>query len=554
MFNWSSSTASVTGEGAARPGARRIAWGRELVTLALFVLLAVAHTWPLASAPNTWCRNDNGDAGLNEWALAWVAHQVVRDPVHLFDANIFYPERRTLAFSEHLLPEAALVAPLLWGGGSPVLAHNVALLAGFVLTGWAMCFVVRRWTGSLAAGLVAGSLAAFNAHTLTRLANLQAQHVQYLPLALLALDRLLDSPRVRHALALAAYVTLQVLSSSYFLLFTVVTVAASSLVRPGDWLGARFRRVAPLLLLAVLVAVLALLPVIATYWLVRQEQGFVRTMKDVRTYSAIWTDYLATGALVHWGWSGRFFRGNGYFQGFTALGLAGLCLVTGTALKDRRARMCLAAALAAFVLSFGSQLPFYEFLFNHVPLFDTVRSVDRFAQVTILGVAALAGFGVAWCLRKATSRRQALILAFVLLAAVNIEAWRGPLTYTRFEGLPRVLRSLAGAPGAVVVYFPYYHRGGEAGLNSRFMLWSTLNWRPMLNGYSGFMPASFHRTADAVGRFPDAASLGYLQSVGVTHIVVDGANMNKPQFHQVTEAEGLKLWASDGTVFIYTIR
>jgi hypothetical protein len=287
---------------------------------------------------------------------------------------------------------------------------------------------------------------------------------------------------------------------------------------------------------------------------VRQEQGFVRTMKDVRTYSAIWTDYLATGSLVHWGWSGRFFRGNGYFQGFTALGLAGVCLVSRAALKDRRARMCLATALVGFVLSFGSQLPFYEFLFNHVPLFDTVRSVGRFAQLTILGVAALAGFGAAWCLGKVSGRRQALILATVLLVAVNAEAWRGPLTYTRFEGLPRVLKSLAGVPDAVVVYFPYYHRGGEAGLNARFMLWSTLNWRPMLNGHSGFVPASFRRTADNVGRFPDRASLDYLKSVGVTHIVVDGANMNKPQFLRVTQAEGLKLWASDGKVFIYTIR
>jgi hypothetical protein len=79
----------------------------------LFILLAVVHTWPLASAPATLSRNDTGDTVLHEWTLAWVAHQVVRDPLHLFDANIFYPERTTLAYSDHLFVQAMMTAPIL---------------------------------------------------------------------------------------------------------------------------------------------------------------------------------------------------------------------------------------------------------------------------------------------------------------------------------------------------------------------------------------------------------------------------------------------------------
>ena len=43
--------------------------------------------------------NDNGDTQLNEWIMAWVVHQLPRDPLRLFDANIFYPAKDTLAFS-----------------------------------------------------------------------------------------------------------------------------------------------------------------------------------------------------------------------------------------------------------------------------------------------------------------------------------------------------------------------------------------------------------------------------------------------------------------------
>src|SRR5262245_53443992 len=116
--------------------------------LALFALLAAAHTWPLATAPGMLSRNDTADTVLHEWIMAWVAHQVVADPVHLFDANIFYPERDTLAYSDHLFVQSMMGAPLTWSGASPVLVHNLVLLAGFALTGWTGCLLLWWWTGS----------------------------------------------------------------------------------------------------------------------------------------------------------------------------------------------------------------------------------------------------------------------------------------------------------------------------------------------------------------------------------------------------------------------
>ena len=65
-----------------------------------------------------------------------------------------------------------------------MLAYNILLLVGLTLTGWSTSLVVWRWTGSWTAGLVSGVLAAFNAHTLTRLPHLQALHAEFLPLAL----------------------------------------------------------------------------------------------------------------------------------------------------------------------------------------------------------------------------------------------------------------------------------------------------------------------------------------------------------------------------------
>ncbi len=73
-----------------------------LATLALFTLLTVAMTWPQARYATDRV-SDPGDPLLNTWALAWVAHQLPYSPAHVFDGNIFHPERRTLAYSESLL-------------------------------------------------------------------------------------------------------------------------------------------------------------------------------------------------------------------------------------------------------------------------------------------------------------------------------------------------------------------------------------------------------------------------------------------------------------------
>src|SRR5436853_7716497 len=120
---------------------------RRARAFAVCVLLAVVHTWPLARSPGRYSRNDNADTQLNEWILAWVAHQLPRDPIHLFEANIFYPAHDALAFSEPLIVPAVMGAPLAWIGASPVLVYNVILIVGFALTAFRTCLLIEAWAG-----------------------------------------------------------------------------------------------------------------------------------------------------------------------------------------------------------------------------------------------------------------------------------------------------------------------------------------------------------------------------------------------------------------------
>lgn len=98
-----------------------------LRALLLFTILWAGVTYPQVLRMHAGV-NDAGDPLLNTWALAWVAHQLPFAPAHVFDGNIFHPERRTLAYSETLLAPAIVGAPLLWLGTGPILVYNPAVV------------------------------------------------------------------------------------------------------------------------------------------------------------------------------------------------------------------------------------------------------------------------------------------------------------------------------------------------------------------------------------------------------------------------------------------
>ena len=516
-------------------------WFQACLALVFFVALAVAHTWPLAANPSSWSRVDNADYTLNAWALAWVAHQAPRDPLHLFDANIFYPEKRTLAFSEHLVPQAAVAAPVLWTGGSAVLAANVAILAGFILSGWITALVVRRWTGDWVAGLVAGSMMAFNAHTMVRIAHVQALHTYYLPLALAALDRLLERARWRDAVAAGCWLALQALTSGYWLVFTASAAVAAMLARTGQWWPWRktvsdsprepWRRVL-LLVAAAAIASVILLPFVTPYWKARQEQGLSRSWDEVQFFGAKGFEYLTPSGTLHMSTPLAAVRDpqrsiDTMFPGVLGLALTGYALATGLAWRDRRARMLLAIGLAGFVLSLGPHVPLYRILYKLVPLFQGIRATTRFGFLVLVAVAGLSGFAVAdLCQRvrakswqKLKSIPTPILVGVGALIVVNAEAWRAPFVYKPFTGISKVYDVVASLHRVVLIEVPAY-RGISFFQNADYMLASTVHWKPLVNGYSGFEPQSYAETAERMRPFPDDSALARLKEIGVTHVLV----------------------------------
>ena len=175
---------------------RPIDVGRRVAVLLgvalLFVGLTAYMTYPQVSFLGTGVSPDVGDPLLSTWRLSWIAHQIVRDPMHLFDANIFYPSRHTLAFSDAMLAPALTVAPLVWLGVPQLFTYNLLFLSGFVFSGIGMFILVRSLTGNIGAALVAGFVFAFLPFRFIHYAHLELQMAQWMPLCLWALHRTIE--------------------------------------------------------------------------------------------------------------------------------------------------------------------------------------------------------------------------------------------------------------------------------------------------------------------------------------------------------------------------
>ena len=520
------------------------------------LLLAAVHTWPLVLRPGVYSRNDNADTQLNEWILAWVAHQLPRDPAHLFEANIFYPAHDALAFSEPLIVPGLLGAPLAWAGASPVLVYNLVVLAGYALTAFAMLVLLEAWTGSVLAGLLAGSLFAFNTHTLTRFAHVQGIHIYGLPLALLAIDRLVRGGSWRAALLLAGAMVLMAYTSGYLVVFAAVMIGIVLVARLAEW-WPRARAFALHLAVAGMVAAVAILPVYRPYQRAAREQHMVRSLDVIKDYSATPIGYLASAGRLHFStWSGRFFKDpvDSFFPGFVVLALAGVAIAAAVRRRAHdgdpsrtRVAMLVAIGLAGVVLSLGTATPVYGWLFAVFPPMQGLRAAARFGNLFLLAIAVLGGMGLASLLpAKGDSREhapgqeypantphgvrlqaQGSWLAVALIVLVNIESLRAPMTYQPFRGIPGIYKLLADEPGPVVlVEQPFFPRWAIF-QNGPYVLASTAHWRPLMNGYSGYTPDIYQGYADKFWYFPEDWAIQAMKDAGVTHVMVHPAAFHK---------------------------
>ena len=511
------------------------ALARNRVAALLYAALFLASLYPQSLRP--WDTVAYiGDSLDTVYFMAWNAHQVVRDPLHLFDANILFPHRAAMTLAGHRILPGILAAPVIALTGNPILAYNVVLALAYLLAALAG----RRLAGLLGIDAIgawtAGALYAFNTYQVNEAPRADLLFHGFTALALGELLIFLKTGQTRRAWRVAGLMILQGLASTYLLLYgalVLTLVAAGALVTCSRLVVPRLARMMP----AAVAAAILFLPIVLPHVRSARTYGFARDAPegvDLRHYVATLPTNVVYGEIFG---PVRPQQKGPHFVGFVALGLALLAVLAhrrtpgaSSAIVPARTWVPAAAALAALLvaLSLGREMVIfghdlgpgpYRLLHLGVPGFQFIRIPERLGLLAMLFVALLVGQALAF-LRAWRPRLAPAVAALAL--AVPLEHL-SPLPLTEripvWGEVPAAYRWLARDGARAVAEVPIHGEGliRKETLEEYF---STYHFKPIIHGYVSYPPLLSVLLRRAAADFPSESSVQVLQRVGVDTVVV----------------------------------
>ena len=494
---------------------------------------------------------------FNMWRLAWFAHALASAPSTIFDGNIFYPEPHALTFSDAMVVEGLVAAPLLWAGVPPVLVHNSLLLGAVIVSAAGMFVLVERLTRNRAAAVIAGIIFAFAPYRFDHYMHMELQWTVWVPWALWAVHRTIESGRL--------LTDCRLVSSSRCRCSRAFTTASSwqpscrslpdccCCLYQGPRRCGRSRALALGGVAAAIICSLYALPYLAA-----SRQVGRRPTDEITKFSAQPRDYLvATPDNRIYGDVFDNPQERRLFPGIVAVLLAIAAVFPRP--RTRAAVVYLIALAAAFEMSLGFHGYMYRFLYEHVPAFAGLRVLARLGIFVIAFLAILAAHGYA-TLHDAVPPSARRALAVVISCVLLLEYSVSPLQLVRYDNTaPPVYEFLARLPSGVVAEFPVPQKNTVPGPDARYTYMSTFHWKKLVNGYSGYYPPSYLRRLDGLQSFPDSSSLEILRRTGVSYVIVHLSSyesekqlLHDLQAHPALVALG-RLKDGQGTAVVYRL-
>jgi hypothetical protein len=548
--------------------------GRVLLVSLLYAALTALMAFPFSVHPGSLVLADAPDTHLYLWTLAWDVHALTTNPLHIFDANIYHPYSNTLAYSENLIGSAFFAAPIIWMTGDLVLAMNLVALLSCVLCGVGAYVLARQLGFRPVSAFLSGIVFAFAPPRFFRMGQLHMTAVQWVPFALAYLHAYFDRGRPRDLRLFTLFFSLQALTSGHgavFLGFSALLLTAYRLAFGEPLAIVRRIRdfgVSGAYLLAP--AIWVVLP----YQMAQRDAGLKRSLTD-EWVPAI-QSFVASPSRVHV-YLQSFVSSesiNAAADAFLFPGFVPVLLALTLCLPQRRpdqrplrVRLRHSAVVFYTLLALASAWIFLRPpwglwpLIYWLPGFNFIREPSRFMIVVMLALSVLAAAGFERLSSGLTARRQ--LASAVLVAALLL----GEYASLPFAGLPYTLnipavdRWLDTLPRPfVVAELPVPGSGNLGALErqqTRSMLHSTAHWQKTIHGYSGLRRPLHDELYRDLASFPDEQSLLDLRRVGVTHVVIHGADYTPDQWRDVeprlSGSSELRLEHSEGMDRVYSL-
>lgn len=543
--------------------------------VATFVAATAVMTWPYVNYGAGGHASYLGDARLIVWSIGWANHALLEGRP-FFQSNLFFPAPETLRHNEHLLGLSLFALPMTWAGVPIVVAHNVLWWWSFVANGVAAYVWLRRFVADRLAAVVGGLAFAFSFFVMLHAhAHLQLLWMWGVPASLHLLTRWYDRPSLPRALAWAAVLTLQVLTSWYLAVIVIVAQGLQALVlvgcpggeagAPADrhsasrWPARAWQGAAVVLLMAA-----CIWPFARPYVGLSGAAQAASNSADLASYlvppqntfvGRWWMAHI--DARPRWIWGEQ-----ALFAGWTLLGLAAVgCAALGHAAR-RAPRVWILPLLAVggFLLSLGPEpallggSTFAPFAWlSGLPGVDGMRAPARFAVLATLGLAGLGALGAERLARAGRAGRAVVIAAVPLMLAEWFVVDFPGGSPQRLD-IPAVYRSAEVRGARAIVSLPDAHGTPQWYAEADYLYFSTAHWTPIVNGYGRDVPAGHDDLIRIVHEFP--ASAATLRAFGIDYVIVHTARYATPEAAPVAaalSAPGVRLVRQDGGDYLFAL-
>ena len=461
---------------------------------------------------------DLGDARFNSLILEHVFRWLAGIDASLWSPGFFFPFPGALAFSDNHFGTVGVYALLRLGGLSPERAYIGWFTLAYVANFLCAFHVLRRFGLGVGGGAVGAFVFAFAMPVLVQAGHAQLGYRFAVPLAVLALQRLLHEGRPAQLAWLGIWVTWQFYCSiyiGYFLLLLLGGYLLAAYLVPPTTRAMRPHRVLPIFfgcpwrgelwrcIGALVACAAALVALFAPYAYYADLYGLARNPAEIQRMLPRVGSYLLADSSWIWGSLSQHVTGIPMRQEHQMFVGAAACLLAIIGIARSAShwlRMSAVALVLLVMLTLNVRgLSLYTFV-EQLPMANAVRAVSRIGLVMLFPLGLLAGAGID---RLSVGARSlggpilAAVLALLLLlectafrtASVPLTVWHDRLAM-RLAEVPETL-----APDAIV-YVPRQPHVPPYMTELDGMSVAQHLGRNTINGYSGNSPPGFGQTTD----------------------------------------------------------
>ncbi|MCD6419520.1 MAG: hypothetical protein J7L41_02230 [Synergistetes bacterium] len=461
---------------------------------------------------------------ISIWTLMWDIHSILQNGLNveqLFDANVFYSYKLTLAFSEHQIFTALMGLPLYLITRSAIVMYGILTILPFALSGITMFVLVKHLTKSYLAGIVGGIIFSFIPYKMWCIHQIQNMMTMWMPLTLLCLHKFYERYKYRYMIYASIFFVFTALSSGYYMMYFSVFIGLFIV-----FYGFYYRiLVAGKHILSVIlfigISMSFIFPFYYPYIILRGLYGMTRSIWEVEWYSATVKSYYSTFSWYKVIKGLHFLGDRPAFIGFLPIGLI-LYLLGRIKMKVAMYHNIFFYTLftvLAILLSFGPYIKLhslvipnvYLLLYKFVPGFCGLREPSRFVVFVALGVAILVAYSISFLEKKL--RKKWLLWSIPLLILVEYASF--PLSMVRLpydkKDLP-VISWLSKQKGNFAIFeVPY-----SISEMPFYMYYSTYHWKRIVSAFNTNLPP----IQQILGVSNFEKKLSVLKSINVKYVVV----------------------------------